>query len=200
MKVSLFSVLILCTLPGAVCLAAEPQTAEPRESAPAAEPAEPATERQRMRQEFQEMRERMRRGEEVDHEAMRERMMARRGMARGNWWENEELAAKLSLSEDQQRRLGELRESTAGTRREAVTKQRELQRDLNAALAEADVDRAKQLLAERAEAAAGLQRAEDEWLGGVLEILNREQLQTLHAENPRALGGRRAPGGMIRDR
>lgn len=199
MKTRFVTSLFLIALPYTACLAEEPQTVEPPESAPTADADEALSERERMRREFQEMRERMRRGEEVDHEAMRERMMARRAMARGNWWENEELAGKLSLSEAQQQRLGELRESTTGARRATITRQRELQRSLNEALAEGNVDRVKQLLEERAEAAAAAQRAEDEWLSGVLEILNRDQLQTLHAENPRALGGRRVPGGMMRE-
>lgn len=199
MKARFFLILIPFTLPGAACLADEPQTTEPPESASAAEPVVPATERERMRREFQEMRERMRRGEEVDREAMREHMMARRAAARGNWWENDDLTGKLSLSEEQEQRLGELHEASAGTRREAVSRQRELQRDLNAALAEGDADKARQLLDARADAAVELQRAEDEWLNGVLEILNRDQLQTLHTEHPRALGGRRAPGGMMRE-
>ncbi len=169
-------------------------------AADSSEQAAPLSERERMRQELMEMAEGLETGENMDRHALRERFRTRQTNRRASWWKGGELAESLALSEQQKERLDDLHEAAADSQRKAGLQQRELQQALNAALAEADIDRITQVMGERADNAAEMQRAEDQWLGGVLEVLSRDQLQTLQSEYPRVLRSHSAQGRMFRER
>lgn len=164
------------------------------------EPPRELSERERFRQELEEMADSLQSGEEVDREALRERFRNRQVNRSSSWWKGGELADSLALTGQQKERLDQLHEAAQAGQREAGQRQRELQQALNAALAEADVARVTQLMAERADNAAALQRAEDQWLGGVLEVLSTDQLQTLQTGHPRVLRSRASQGRLYRER
>ena len=148
------------------------------------------------RERREEMRERMRQRREelmAEREGMEpgERMRERRAGARGNWWEDEDIAASLELSEAQAESLGQASQNLNQTRRESRQTMAQSQRQLHQALQAVDRDQIEQLLEERQAASIALAEAESQWLKTLLAELSDEQIKTLAEEHPQALATRR---------
>jgi hypothetical protein len=148
------------------------------------------------RERREEMRERMRQRREelmAEREGLEpgERVRERRAGARGNWWEDEDIAERLELSETQAESLGQVSQSLDQTRRESRQTMTQSQRQMHQALQAVDRDRVEQLLEERQAASRALDEAERLWLRTLLAELNDEQIKTLAEEYPQVLAARR---------
>jgi hypothetical protein len=144
-----------------------------------------AEEREAMRERMRERREELMAGQNL--EETRERMRQQRTLMRGQWWEDEELGASLSLSESQSRSLGDAHQALEQSRVQSRQTLTENQRQLMAALTAVDRDQITHLLEERNQASAALAEAESAWMHALLEQLNDEQIKTLAREYPQLL-------------
>ena len=141
--------------------------------------------RQEMRERMRERREEMMSGR-TDMEPGEGLRRGRPG-ARGPWWEDDNIAQSLALSETQAEHLGQAHETLNETRRQSRQALAHSQRQLHQALQAVDRDKIQHLLEERQAAAVALAEAENNWFNTLLNELSDEQIRTLAEEHPGAL-------------
>jgi len=154
-----------------------------------AEETEPTSLRERMQE-----RRQQRRSELGDTESELAARRSDRQHGRGNWWEDEAIAESLELSEDQQSAIAELHDALQSARREERQQQSQQRQGVPEAFRANDRSAVEDLLEKRSQASRNVHQAESEWLLGLMEALDEDQLDTLASEHPRALTGQ-ATGG-----
>ncbi len=118
----------------------------------------------------------------------------RRGAARGDWWEDDDLAESLELTSDQQTTIAGLHERLQEARQAERQLNSQRRQRIPEALGAGDRDGLEEVLDEAAEVRDALHQAESDWLTGLMDALDSDQLNTLVSEHPRALTGQSGPG------
>ena len=108
----------------------------------------------------------------------------RRARATVRWWEDEAIVGALGLSEQQVADIAQARADLSAALRRSRQALAEVSRGLREALAGAERDRARELLASRVEALANRARAEAVWTRRLLEILGDDQLEQMAEAYP----------------
>ncbi len=168
----------------ALSFGGEPSSKE----AQASEPKEAQAQSRR-----EEMQERRRQWEAQRQEAGEHdpqiRRSDRRGAARGNWWEDDDLAESLELTSDQQTTIAGLHERLQEARQAERQLNSQRRQRIPELLGSGDRDGLEVALEAAAEVRDALHQAESDWLTGLMDALDSDQLSTLATEHPRALTG-----------
>ena len=116
---------------------------------------------------------------------------------RGRWWNNPEMAQKLSLTADQQKRMDDIFQQS---RLKLIDLNASLQKEevVLEPLVAADQPDESRVLAQIdrvAQARAELEKANARMLLGIRRVLNQDQWKKLQTHEPRPEGGPSGPGG-----
>lgn len=117
----------------------------------------------------------------------RDRLRARRGTRAEAWWEDEALAGRLDLSQEQAQRLNEARASVDASLTDSRRQLVQVNEQLGQALEARDRSQLETLLEQRHDAAAARAQAEARWARELLDVLSDEQLERLAEERPAVL-------------